>query len=142
MTGPVRRAVAGDGDALADCITAAYARYAGLLLPDVAGGVPQEIADHLVWVFEIDGAIVGGIVVSRAADKAHLRNLAVHPAHGRKGIGSALIKTAIEALAADGVRSVDLATHVGMPENVALYSHLGWVETQRAGDKVFMSRAI
>ena len=142
MTGAVRRAVAGDADALAECITAAYARYAGLTLPEVAAGIPQEFTDHLVWVFETGGAIAGGIMVSKDGDTAHLRNIAVHPKHSGQGMGSALIRTAIDALRAEGVRSVVLATHVGMPENVALYSHLGWVETGRTGDKVLMSRVI
>ncbi|MGC1495509.1 MAG: GNAT family N-acetyltransferase [Sulfitobacter sp.] len=142
MIDGVRRAVESDADALASCIGAAYARYHGLALPDVAGDIDQEIAAHWVWVFESSDIIVGGIVMSQSQDKAHLRNLAVHPAHGGQGIASALIRTALDAMRTQGVRSVELATHVGMPENLALYSHLGWHETGRAGDKVFMSRMI
>jgi GNAT superfamily N-acetyltransferase len=142
MTGRFRRAVAGDVEALSNCISAAYARYADLSLPDVSGGIGHDISDHLVWVYEIEDAIVGGIVVSRDASNGHLRNLAVHPAQGGRGIGTLLINAAIEALAADGVTSVSLATHKGMPENVRFYAHLGWVETGRSGDKVYMSRMI
>jgi ribosomal protein S18 acetylase RimI-like enzyme len=131
-----------DADGLAACITAAYERYSRLLLPDVAGGIVQDIEKHLVWVFERNGAIIGGAVISRFGDKAHLRNIAVDPAYGGQGIGSALISTAIVALRANGIHSIALATHVGMPDNVGLYTHLGWVETSRAGDKVFMSRSI
>lgn len=142
MTGLVRRAKPEDADALAACIAVAYARYADLTLPDVAGGVGQEITDHLVWVYETETVIAGGIMVARDGVKAHLRNIAVHPDYGGRGIGSALIKTVIDALREQGVQSVALATHVGMPENVALYRHLGWTETGREGNKVLMSRAI
>ena len=142
MTDGVRRATLNDAPALAECIAAAYAPYSALSLPDVAGGVVEEIANHLVWVFESSGTIAGGIVIAQDGAKAHLRNIAVHPGNGGQGIGSALINTAIDALRADGGRSIELATHVGMLGNVALYAHLGWVETSRAGDKVFMSRTI
>ncbi|MGJ8618072.1 MAG: GNAT family N-acetyltransferase [Sulfitobacter sp.] len=142
MSTGVRRAIADDAESLAACIRAAYARYSDLTLPDVAGGMVQEIAEHQVWVFEAGGEVVGGIALGKDEGRAHLRNIAVHPDHGGKGIGSALIKTAIAACRADGVRSIVLATHVGMPENVALYRHLGWVETGRENDKVYMSRMI
>ncbi len=142
MTGLVRSAVAEDAKGLAACIAAAYARYSELSLPDVAGGIPQEINDHLVWVCENHGIITGGIMVGLDAETAHLRNIAVHPDHGGQGIGSALINTAIEALRGRGIQSVVLATHVEMPQNLALYHHLGWVETGREGEKVFMARAI
>ena len=142
MTGLVRRAIPEDADALAACITMAYARYSDLTLPDVAGDVDQEIADHLVWVFESEGHIVGGVIVNRAGTKAHLRNIAVHPEYGGRGVGASLIKTAIDSLHGQGIRTVELTTHIGMPENVVLYRHLGWTETGREGNKVFMSRVI
>jgi len=35
-----------------------------------------------------------------------------------------------------------IATHVGMPQNAALYSHLGWSEAERNGNKILMKKAL
>ncbi len=122
MTHGLRRAVAADADALTACIAAAYAGYAreGIELPDVASGVAEDIAAHLVWVHEIGSEITGGIIVSHQGAEAHLMNLAVHPDHMGKRIGSALIETALTHLVALGVAEVHLATHKDMPGNVTV----------------------
>lgn len=72
----------------------------------------------------------------------HLDNLAVHPDHGGKGLARRLITTAEQAARADGYDTLHLATHVDMPNNVALYTRLGWVEIQRSGNKVMMAKPL
>ena len=144
MTGQIRRAVGADADALTSCISAAYAGYfqAGIDLPDVSAGVAEDIAAHLVWVHETGADITGGIFVSHQGAEAHLMNLAVHPDHMGKRIGSALIDTALAHLVDLGVCEVHLATHKDMPDNVSLYEHLGWRVTGRDGAKVLMTRTL
>ena len=139
----VRRAEPGDAAGLAACIDAAYApaRARGIDLPPVADGVDQDIRNHLVWLAE-DGNILGGIVVALRGDRAHLVNIAVHPAYGGRGIGKKLIETAVGAARDRGAMWMDLATHVDMPENVVMYGHLGWQETGRRANKVLMSRRL
>ncbi len=72
-----------------------------------------------------------------------LANLAVHPDHGGQGgIGRRLIATC-EAAARDlGAGEVRLNTHVDMPENVALYTRLGWQEVARRGTTVMMVKPL
>jgi len=140
----LRPATPHDADALADCIRSAYAVYDGRIddLPDVAGGIADDIRDHRVWVADASGRILGGAVLVLAERYAQLANIAVHPNAGGKGIGKGLI-AAIEAQArAAGAGDLRLATHVGIPENVALYQRLGWRETGRAGNKVLMSKPL
>ncbi len=144
MTGQVRRAVAADEDALTASIAAAYAGYARakIDLPDVASGVAEDITANLVWVYGAGTDITGGIIVSHQGAEAHLMNLAVHPDHMGKRIGSTLIDTALAHLTDLGVREVHLATHRDIPDNVSLYQHLGWRVTGREGAKVLMTRRL
>lgn len=133
-----------DAIEFAACIDAAYseARLQGIELPAVSEGIKQDIHDHLVWVAAKCDRIVGGIVVSLNTDHAHLVNIAVHPGEAGKGIAKSLIDTAVAEVRQQNIGRIDLATHVDMPGNVALYAHLGWVETDRSETKVYMSRDI
>ncbi len=137
----IRRAKVSDSDALAACISAAYADALarGVSLPPVAEGIDADIRDQLVWVAE-DGGVRGGVVLGLRDDVAHLINIAVDPSCGGRGIGRRLIETVLAAAQAAGAKRMDLATHVDMPENVALYTHLGWRVTGRHENKVLMSR--
>lgn len=144
MSVGIRPATLDDATELAACIDAAYqaARTRGIKLPPVSEGIEDDIRDHLVWVAQAGSALAGGIVVATDGDRAHLVNIAVDPDFGGQGVGKALIATALSELGNRGVTRIDLATHVEMPENVALYAHLGWVETKRQADKVYMSRSL
>ena len=139
----IRRAMVQDADGLAACIDAAYANALarGVSLPPVSEGLAQDIRDHLVWVAEEDG-LKGGIVLGLTGDTAHLINIAVDPSHSGRGIGKRLIDTAVATARELGATRMNLATHVDMPGNVALYTHLGWHETGRDANKVMMSRSL
>jgi ribosomal protein S18 acetylase RimI-like enzyme len=140
----VRRAQISDVAELVACVDAAYlsAKQLGIKLPPVSEGLDQDILDHLVWVAPDEHRIVGMIVVSVSGNQAHLMNIAVHPDAAGQGVAKSLIKTAFAELRRLSVARIDLATHVEMPDNVALYAHLGWVETGRSETKVYMSRDI
>jgi GNAT superfamily N-acetyltransferase len=139
-----RRAEIGDADALAACIDAAYAQYAARIpdLPPVSADCAAEITKHQVWVAEIDGAIVGGLVLIPEDSFMRLANVAVHPKHKGIGLGRALMALAETEASAQGYRELRLTTHVEMPENIRLYAHLGWAENHRDGNKVSMKKMI
>lgn len=142
MNAILRRATPADAPALRACIRAAYSRWSHIDdLPDVAAGVAEDIAAHEVWVAEAAGALAGGLILDIGED-AHLMNVAVHPDHGGKGLGRALIAAAEDSARAAGCGVIRLATHVRMPDNIALYARLGWRETGREGVRVFMEKPL
>jgi len=139
----IRAAGPDDATALKRCIQAAYAVYDGRIddLPDVAGGIAEDIRDRSVWVAVQGGRILGGGILVMG-EAAHLTNVAVHPDAGGKGIGRALIDR-IEAVARQaGYSELRLATHVRIPENVVLYERLGWRQTAREGNKILMAKPL
>lgn len=140
----IRPAHLHDAPALARCIDLAYAAYTGRIvdLPPVSEGIAEDIAENCVWVAELDARIVGGIVVIVRGDHLLLANLAVVPEAGGKGLGRALIDRAEVEAHKRGLPEIRLSTHSAMPENIGLYSRLGWIETGRVGNKVHMSRRL
>lgn len=75
------------------------------------------------------GALVGAAVLAMLSDEAHLLDVAVAPAHRRRGIGARLV-TEVRALARDhlGARAMTLEVRVGNAPARAMYRRLGFVE--------------
>lgn len=138
MSVDIRKADLSDTDALTACLTAAYAPFQDLGLPPVTEGIADDIRDHNVWVAEVDGRVLGGIVVVLGGH-AHIANLAVHPDAGGQGVGRALIDQAVAAARAAGHAEMQLATHAQMTSTQAFYERLGWVRTGASGNKVYFS---
>lgn len=140
----IRRAEARDSKALALCIDAAYADYATRIpdLPAVSEGIAGDIANHIVWVAEMDFNIVGGMVLLPQDEFLLLANVAVHPQCSGMGIGSGLLAQADADCKELGLTELRLSTHVDMPENVRLYEHLGWHISKRSGNKVHMTKVL
>lgn len=140
----VRRAKADDAEALAECIDAAYSIYANRIenLPAVSEGVGEAIKNHRVWVAERHHQIVGGLVLVAHEDYMVVENIAVRPESSGSGLGRTLIARAEQDCRELGLRELRLSTHKDMPENVAIYTRLGWKETGRSGNKVHMSKTV
>lgn len=140
----IRRAAPEDASALSSCIDAAYATYADRIsdLPSVSEGCAEDIASNQVWVAVQGDEIIGGLFLILQNEYVKLANLAVHPAHGGKGIGRALIELSEREAKRQGYDEMRLNTHAEMPENIALYRHLGWVETARRGRTVLMRKRL
>ena len=140
----VRRAEQRDAEALATCLDAAYAPYAARIadLPSVSADCAGEIARFQVWLAEIAGDVVGGLVLVPQEGFMRLANVAVHPDRKGAGLGRALMALAEAEALAQGYRELRLTTHVDMPENIHLYAHLGWDQTGRRGNKISMRKMI
>jgi GNAT superfamily N-acetyltransferase len=110
--------------------------YMHLGLPPVTEGVADDLAQHDVWVAELDGSVAGGIVAALGRN-AHIMKLAVHPDAGGHGLGRALIDQVIEAAKAAGHAEIHLATHAKMTATQAFYRKSGWAESGHDGDKVY-----
>ncbi|MES0882877.1 GNAT family N-acetyltransferase [Roseibium sp. SCP14] len=140
----IRRAHMRDAKALKNCIDRAYSSAKARLpdLPDVSAGLREDIADKVVFVAETSGLIAGVAILGIENGNAHLANIAVDPGQKGKGIGKALMETVQRFAKQQGATELRLATHVGMPENVSLYTHLGWHETSRTGNKILMAKKL
>lgn len=127
---------------MAGLIDAAYQPYRdrGIILPDVSGGLAEAIAAGQVWV--IGAAPLGVLIMTPTPPDAHLMNIAVSATAKGQGVGGRLIRFALDHARTAGCQRMALATHKDIPENVALYEHLGWQVTAREGMKVLMSREL
>ncbi len=139
-----RRANDRDADGLAACIEAAYSVYADRItdLPAVSEGIADSIRDNRVWVVEMGQQIVGGMILVPCDEFLMLENIAVRPEAAGSGLGRILIAQAEQDCRDLGLSEIRLSTHVDMPENVAIYSRLGWQETGRSRHKVHMRKLI
>jgi ribosomal-protein-alanine N-acetyltransferase len=71
-----------------------------------------------------DGAIVGYLVCARHADAWHVMNVAVDPAHRRRGTARALLAALLERLGADARLTLEVRT--SNAPAIALYERHGF----------------
>jgi GNAT superfamily N-acetyltransferase len=90
-------------------------------------GTPEELARSLV-VLVVGDPPVGFARIDRLAGGAHLEQLAVHPDHGRRGLGRALVRAAWALAAAAGYDELTLATYRDVPWNGPFYASEGFAE--------------
>jgi len=140
----IRRAQANDAEAISDCIVAAYKPVLarGLELPPVSEGVAADIRDNTVWLAEDGNEVLGGLIVIIEDQVLHIANLFVKPLAQGRGLAGALMRLAREYAQEQHCKVMRLATHKDMPENVALYTHMGWAEYATEGNKVMMSKPV
>jgi len=96
-------------------------------------GTEEEFASALVVLVAGDPPVglcridpVAG--VASGPPGAHLEQLSVHPDHGRRGIGRALLRAGCAWAAAQGYAELTLATYRDVPWNGAFYASEGFVE--------------
>ena len=98
---------------------------AGLELPP---DDPKEMLDHVERVLvAVSGGRVRGLAATVTLDGAtHLEQLAVHPDHGRRGIGGALLEAVCAEAAADARTRVTLTTFRDLAWNGPWYERRGF----------------
>jgi GNAT superfamily N-acetyltransferase len=142
----IRKAIASDGKALAECMHAAYTIYrerlSGKTLPPLTVDYEEEICSYPVWVAISDGTVVGGLILMPVDDHMKVANVAVHPHFQGHGLGRGLMELAEAEAKRRGYSELRLATHLLLTENLSLYTHLGWSETGRDKDRVHMKKNI
>jgi ribosomal-protein-alanine N-acetyltransferase len=83
------------------------------------------------WVAELDGRLVGMLVLWKILDEAHIATLATHPEFQRQGIAEQLLVTALENAYAEGARSALLEVRAGNIAAQTLYRKFGFEEVGR-----------
>lgn len=83
---------------------------------------PGDLAPGATWVAELDGRIAG-VMGFEEAEEPLIAKLAVIPQHARRGIGRALVRSAIDLA---GERPLRVGTAAANAPALALYRSLGF----------------
>jgi [ribosomal protein S18]-alanine N-acetyltransferase len=80
------------------------------------------------WVAELDGRLVGMLVLWLIVDEAHIATLATHPAYRRQGIAKSLLVTALDQAYTEGARTAFLEVRAGNHAARSMYRTFGFEE--------------
>ena len=142
----IRKAVQEDSKGLQNCMISAYAFYEERMgekrLPPMDVDYSIEIRNYPTWVAELNGNIVGGLIMMFEKDYASIANIAVHPKVQGQGLGSTIMRFAELRAKEKNYSELRLTTHVLLTENVSLYLHLGWTEIDRDDVRIYMKKRI
>lgn len=145
----IRKAQPADTPKMKNCVKAAYRHYIarmgnppGPMLDDYS----EVVRKHQAFVAELDGQVVGVLVLILQDDGILLDNVAVPPAYQRQGLGRKLVEFAESEARNQGFSHLDLYTHACMTENIEMYKRRGYVETARRAvrgyQRVYMRKSL
>ncbi|GAB3459340.1 GNAT family N-acetyltransferase [Streptomonospora sediminis] len=128
---PIRPMRADETDAVAEVSRAAGALFAeaGLVLPP---DDPREVLASARWVLVACEPVRAFAAVEVLDGAAHLAELAVHPDHGRRGVGTALVEAVCGLAGSEGFAAVTLTTFRDLAWNAPWYARRGFAELARA----------
>lgn len=135
----IRRAREIDVSPVSDIVERAYSIYIeriGRRPAPTDDDYAEKIRQGHTFVAD-DGRVAGLIVLIHEADHVLIENVAVDPRRQREGIGRALLSYAETHAHELRARKLRLYTNVAMTENLALYSSLGYQETDRRSENGF-----
>lgn len=81
------------------------------------------------WVAEIDGKVVGIIVVWLIIDEAHVATIATHPDFRRQGVAKRLLAHALRELSHEGAQSSFLEVRASNVVAQEMYRKFGYEES-------------
>jgi ribosomal protein S18 acetylase RimI-like enzyme len=132
-----------DVEAIVRCVRAAYQVYVERL-----GRQPAPMTADYAALIECSGTFVvrdpsaddvlAVVVLHPAPPALWIDNVAVHPRAQHRGLGRSLLSFAERHARAAGLSELRLYTNQAMTENIALYTSLGYEETDRRLDQGFL----
>ena len=78
------------------------------------------------WVAELDGCLVGMLILWMIVDEAHIATVATHPDYRRQGIASNVLVEALKSAYAEGARSALLEVRAGNQAAQEMYRKFGF----------------
>ncbi len=103
---------------------------AGEVIPD--DDARRAVDAGKITVAVVDGAVVGWVYLGAVAGEPCIGQISVVIAHGRKGIGTALLTHALDQARARGAPSVVLNTERDRPWNAPWYARHGFAVVPEA----------
>jgi GNAT superfamily N-acetyltransferase len=138
----IRPALGRDIKKLPAIEAAAALRFRETGHPEIADALPrsgEELAfaaeQGRLWVATFDGEPVGFALAIVLDGGAHLEEMDVLPAHGRRGLGAKLLAAVCDWAASRGASELTLTTYDDVEWNRAFYERHGFtvVEADRVG---------
>jgi ribosomal-protein-alanine N-acetyltransferase len=78
------------------------------------------------WVADLDGRVVGILVIWLIVDEAHIATLATHPEFRQQGIAKRLLVSALDHAYTEGARSAFLEVRTGNETARRMYKKFGF----------------
>ena len=98
-----------------------------LLQTTSAATLARALHEGRLWVATMNDEPIGfALVEMLAPDLPHLEEIDVVPTHGRRGVGSALVRTVCEWASMSGYRTLTLTTFRNVSFNMPFYARLGF----------------
>lgn len=131
MSYRIRRALVHDLELLGEIELSAAALFPAGRIPDPdevtsTSEFADALADDLLFVATRNGTPVGFALCAIANGRLHLGELAVHPDHGRRGVGRRLVQAVIDEAASRRLSGVTLTTFADLPFNGPFYESMGF----------------
>jgi ribosomal protein S18 acetylase RimI-like enzyme len=139
-TSLIRNATADDVARIRIIARAAYGKYVpriGREPAPMGADFEAETTAQRVVVMEAAGNVSGYMIAWPEADAYFIDNIAVDPKSQGEGLGRRLIEHAVAEANRLHLPALRLYTNMLMTENLAMYAHIGFVETDRAIEKGF-----
>jgi len=134
----IRQAVSADVPQRHALARAAYQKYVPRIGREPApmnADFAAHVAAGQAVVIERAGSIAGYMIAWTTPDAYLVDNLAVDPARQGEGLGRTLLAHAAAEAKRLTLPALRLYTNAAMTENLALYCHIGFVETHRSVEK-------
>ena len=104
-------------------------RFGAVDWPGASSGEERAGEPGFILVAAVDdGTVIGFAHVLDLDGHWYLEQIAVDPAHGRRGVGAALLDATHRELVRRGASEVTLMTYADVPWNAPFYAHHGYVE--------------
>ena len=136
----IRRATEDDVERIAAIARAAYGKYVpriGREPPPMLADFAAEVAAGHVVVIEIVRAVEGYLISWPKMDAYFIDNIAVDPTRQGLGLGRQLMEYAVLEAKRHNLSAIQLYTNATMTENLAMYAHMGFVQTHRVMETQF-----
>ncbi len=98
---------------------------------DSRAGLTRQLASTVQTILglELDGQLVGAVVVTHDSRKGWINRLVVNPDHRRRGYAARLIAAAEETLREQDIHIIAALIESDNPASLALFRKVGYIES-------------